>query len=154
MNIKILATEVDKLGNTIEIMQCDTLGHSPVYSFFLRHMSALIDNGHCFPITTWDDDRCGAVYAQANGKVLGHIVYDTDNPNAPGALWITLSAVDESCRGRGIYTILHKYFEQVAKERGCWSIASHVHVKNTVRLKSAESVGMKPVFYVIGKKIQ
>lgn len=147
----LLSTEADKLGNEIQIMKTDTLGMSPIYSFFLRQMADLIDSGFCFPVTTWDDNKCGAVYATQNGKVLGHIVYEY-RPNNK-TLWITLSAVDSSCRGRGIYTILHKHFEAVAREMGCWAISSHVHKDNLVRQASCENVGMKPIFYFMGKKL-
>lgn len=145
-----LDAETDKLGNKINIFRTDQLGMSPIYTFFLRQMAELIDKGFGTSTTTWDDKTCGAVYAEQDGKILGHIVYDTTKP---GHLWITLSAVDENCRGRGIYTILHKYFEQIAKEKGCQYISSYVHVKNRVRQKSAEKVGMKPLFYYMIKKI-
>ena len=150
MKTEFLNSETDKLGNEIKIFRTDQLGMSPIYTFFLRQMAELIDKGFGTSTTTWDDKTCGAVYAEQDGKILGHIVYDT---NKPGHLWITLSAVDETCRGRGIYTILHKYFEQTAKEKGCQYISSYVHVKNLVRQKSAEKVGMKPLFYYMIKKI-
>ncbi len=150
MQPELLSTEQDSLGNEIQIFKIDEIGMSPIYPFFLRQMADLIDNGFSFSQTTWDDRTCGAVYAEQDGKILGHIVYDT---RKPGNLWITLSAVDEEYRGRGIYTILHNYFEQVAKEKGCRYISSHVHVKNLVRQKSAEKVGMKPVFYYMAKKL-
>jgi GNAT superfamily N-acetyltransferase len=151
MGQHLLSTEADKLGNEIQIMKTDTLGMSPIYSFFLRQMADLIDAGFCFPVTTWDDNKCGAVYAIQDNKVLGHIVYEHRPHN--NMLWITLSAVDSSCRGRGIYTILHKHFEAVAREMGCWAISSHVHKDNLVRQASCESAGMKPIFYFMGKKL-
>ncbi len=149
-----IALETDNLGNEIEILKTDTLAMSPIYTFFLRHMAELIDNGHAYPMTAWEDQDCGAVYAVENGKILGHIVYSTEKIKESGFLWIVLSAVDKDCRGRGIYTMLHKHFEDIAKQMGCWSIASHIHKNNKVRLASAEKVGMKPVFYFMGKKLQ
>jgi len=145
-----LNKEQDSLGNEIEIFRIDEIGMSPIYTFFLRQMATLIENGFGTSTTSWDDKACGAVYAEQDGKILGHIVYDT---RRSGHLWITLSAVDEECRGRGIYTILHKYLEQTAKEKGCKYISSHVHIKNLIRKKSAEKVGMKPMFYLMVKKL-
>jgi hypothetical protein len=146
---ELLGQEQDNQNNSIQIFRVDSIAMSPVYTFFIRQMAELIDKGFGFPVTSWDDS-CGAVYAMQDNKILGHIVYDS---RKEGSLWITLSAVDESCRGRGIYTILHKYFEQTAREKKCWLISSHVHVKNSIRLKSAEKVGMKPVFYFMAKKL-
>lgn len=151
MKITPLGTETDKLGNEIQIMKTDTLGASPIYSFFLRQMAELIDAGYSLPVQTWDDNKCGAIYATVNNKVIGHIVYEF-KPDQ-NTLWITLSAVDSSCRGRGIYTILHKHFEAVAREMGCWAIASHVHKDNLIRQASCKQVGMKPIFYFMGKKL-
>jgi len=145
-----LATEIDKKGNTIEIYHTDTLGMSPIYTFFLRHIADLVDDGLAWPMTSWDDFKCGAVYAMQGDKILGHIVYDTDKP---GILWIVLSAVSKDARGQGIYTILHKHFEETAKRMGRSGIMSHVHKNNTARLKSAESVGMGTIFQCIGKRL-
>jgi GNAT superfamily N-acetyltransferase len=150
MEPEFLNTEYDTLGNEIQIFRIKEIGMSPIYTFFLRQMANLIDSGFGSATTTWDDRICGAVYAEQDGKILGHIVYRDKNN---GHLWITLSAVDEECRGRGIYTILHKYFEQTAKEKGCKYISSHVHTKNLIRKKSAEKVGMKPMYYLMIKKL-
>ena len=149
-----LGTEQDKHGNTVEVFRCEELGMSPIFPFFLRHYAQLVDKGHGYPVSSWNDKRCGAIYAMRDNTILGHIVFDRDNPNAAGALWITLSAVEESQRGCGIYTIMHKYCEQTARELGCWAIASQVHVNNAVRLKSADAVGMKPIFYTMGKRLK
>jgi GNAT superfamily N-acetyltransferase len=146
---KFLSTELDKNGKAINIYRVDRIAMSPVYSFFLKQMAELIDNKHAYPMTTWDDN-CGAVYAEENGNVLGHIVYDLQKKDI---LWITLSAVDKSHRGRGIYTILHNHLEQTAKEINYNVIASHIHVNNTVRLASAEKAGMKPIYYYMAKKV-
>lgn len=154
MAIIHLATEIDKTGSTVEIFQTTSLGMSPIYTFFLRHMAELIDNGFAYPVSSWEDQYCEAVYAEQDGKVIGHIVYSTEYIKKQGNLWITLSAVDNGARGKGIYTLLHNHFEQVAKDYGCWAIASHVHKNNKVRLASAEKVGMKPIFHYMGKKLR
>ncbi len=153
MKITQLGTEYDKSGKEIKIMHTDSLGMSPIFTFFLRQMATLIDNGFAYPFTSWNDGDCSAVYAtDENGKILGHIVYE--HYENKGLLWITLSAVDEDSRGLGIYTILHGYFEQIAKEKGCWAISSHIHKNNKVRLASADKVGMVPVFHWMGKKLK
>jgi GNAT superfamily N-acetyltransferase len=153
--ITLMGTETDKLGNEIRIFNSTTLAMSPFYTFFLRQIANLIDNGFGYPFTSWEDGNCGGVYAvDSNDKILGHIVYSTEFVKTSGTLWIVLSAVDEDSRGRGIYTMMHPYFEQVAKEKGCWAISSHVHKNNKVRLASAEKVGMGQVFHYMGKKLK
>jgi len=149
-----LATEQDKLGNSIDILHTDKIGMSPIFTFFLRQMAELIDNKFAFPVTTWTDND-SAVYAVDGDKILGHIVYSRGGLTGnESVLYITLSAVNPECRGRGIYTLLHKHFENKAKELGCSAISSHIHKNNSVRLKSAEKVGMRPVFHYVFKKIK
>jgi GNAT superfamily N-acetyltransferase len=151
MEGKILGKESDKIGKTINIRQIDKITYTPLYTFFLRQQAELIESGLSYPQTSWNDETCGAIFAEENGQIVGHIVYDIEKQ--PGALWITLSAVESSYRGRGIYHLMHKHFENLAREKNCWYIASHVHIKNSTRLKSAEKEGMKPIFYFIAKKI-
>jgi GNAT superfamily N-acetyltransferase len=151
MDFTLLGTEKDSLGISFEVKKIDKISHSPIYTFFLRQQAELIDAGFSYSYTSWNDDTCGAVYAERNGEIIGHIVYD--HTKYPEALWIVLSAVDEKFRKRGIYTVLHRHFELIAKDMGCWYIASHIHVKNNIRLNSAEKIGMKPLFHFMAKKI-
>lgn len=149
---KILAIEKDKFGKEITIKLVNKLfSHAPLCAFFLRHQSKLLENNHSLPTPQLDDTTSGAVYAEEDGNVLGHIVFN--HYPKRGTLWIILSAVDEEHRGRGIYTILHKHFEDIAKSKGCWYISSHIHVDNYIRLKSAEKVGMEPFFYFMFKRL-
>lgn len=147
-----IAIEKDNTGRDIRIFRTTSLAMSPIYTFFLREMADLIDNGHGWPITTWKDDDCEAVYAQLDETIIGHIVYSKEKLDKK-VLWITLSAVDKEHRGKGIYSLLHKHFENIAKEFGCAYIASQVHKNNISRLRSAEKVGMSPAFYYMGKKL-
>jgi hypothetical protein len=147
-----LNKEVDKSGSHINIMQVESIAHSPVYTFFIRHIAELIDSGHALAKTSWNDDECGAVYAEKNGEILGAIIYSTAYLKKK-SLWIELSAVAKEHRKKGVYTILHPYFEMIAKGLNCDTISSRVHMNNTVRLKSAEKVGMKLLFYQMIKVI-
>lgn len=152
MNCILLSVEKDIDGAAFEVKKIDKISHSPIYTFFLRQQAELIDAGFSYPYTSWNDDTCGAVYAERNGEIMGHIVYD--NTKYTCALWIVLAAVDKKFRKRGIYTILHQHFELVAKDMACWYIASHIHVNNSVGLASAEKIGKKPLFHFVTKKIQ
>jgi GNAT superfamily N-acetyltransferase len=152
----LLSTEKDKLGNNINIYLIDSINMSPIIPFFLRHYSELMINGHSYPSIEWDKvtEHYGAIYAEQDEKILGHIVFSREHIQKEGYLWIVLSAVEHECRGRGIYTMLHEYFESHAKKLGCWAIASFIHKNNAVRLASAAKVGMAPVFHFMGKRLK
>jgi GNAT superfamily N-acetyltransferase len=152
----LLSTKQDKLGNNVDIYRIDNINMSPLIPFYLRHMSELIENGFSYPTIEWDkiEEHYGAIYAEQDGKIIGHIVFSREHVNKEGYLWIALSAVEHDSRGKGIYTMLHPYFETHAKELGCWAIASYVHKNNAIRLASAAKVGMAPIFHFMGKKLK
>jgi len=150
MKIEILNKEKDKVGNDIFIKKCDTLAHSPVYTFFLKNLAETIDKGLGYPVTSWEDDKCEVIYAELNDKILGHIVYT--KPNG-GTLFIVLSAVDKEFRKNGIYTILHNHFEIIAKKNDCVAISSLIHKNNSVRLESIKKFNLMPEFYFMAKKL-
>ena len=147
-----LNKEVDKTGVELEILHVEKIANSPVYTFFIRHMAELIDSGFAMARTSWNDDECGAIYAEENGVIVGAIIYSRAYLHK-NCLWIELSAVRDDCRKRGIYSVLHNYFEMLAKKMNCDSISSKVHKNNLVRLSSAEKVGMNIAFYQMVKMI-
>jgi GNAT superfamily N-acetyltransferase len=143
--------EKDKHGRSILVKTVAKIGGSEMYSFFLRQMADLIDNGHSNPTTTWEDTH-GAVYAtELDGTILGHIVYLHNVEKQ--MIWITLSAVAPEARGRGLYTLMHHYIEHIGKSLKCTSIQSVVHVDNTVRLASAKKMGLLPQYHVMYQKL-
>lgn len=151
--IATLGTKKDKLDNEIIIRHCDTLGFSPVFTFFLRNYADLIDNGLGDPVTLWNDNFCSVLYCVDNNeKILGSIVYEIVEHHKQ--LYIILSSVSEECRGRGIFHILHQFLENIAKERKCSGITSHVHKNNNIRLITAEKEGMYPQpYYFMWKQL-
>lgn len=146
-----IGTEVSNLGESLEIYKTTDISNSCMYSFFLRHKAEVIERKLAWSFQKWNDAHSEAVYMKIDSKVVGHIVYKyfpkTQN------LFIVLSAVDPTYRGRNIYKILHKYYEQHAIDLGCKCLSSYVHVKNESRLNSAKKVDLKPTFYMMVKKV-
>jgi ribosomal protein S18 acetylase RimI-like enzyme len=150
MIVTLLASEVDKLGNIIDIKKCDTIAHSPVFTFFLRTMAETIDSGFGYPVTSWKDDDCEVVYAESNGKILGNIVYSKSDSRT---LFIELAAVDKEFRNRGIYGILYKHVENVARSYNYDAISSLVHKSNSIVLESIKKVDRYPQFCFYAKRL-
>jgi hypothetical protein len=147
----LVETTTDKTGETVLIKLANPIGGSPVIPFYLRHFSELIDNGHAHPIIV-GTNKHKAMYAEINGEVAGHIVFEIlDDPYKTA--WITFSVIENNFRRRGLYDILHKNFEKHVKTTGSLKIASLVHVNNTVRQASCAKVGMEPVFYRMEKQL-
>jgi len=148
---KLLATEQDRNGTSVAIRHIDEIADSPVVSFFLKHLAKLIDNGFALQLVA-GTNRHQAVYAEIDGVIVGHIVYEYLEQPVRTA-WITLSAIDENYKRRGIYTMLHRHFELRIRAAGAKKIASSVHVNNLARQASCEKVGMVPIYYRMEKEL-
>ena len=148
---KLLATEQDRTGAAVEIRHLDEIGDSKVVSFFLKNLAILIDNGFSLQLIA-GSNRHQAVFAEINGEIVGHIVYEYLESPVKTA-WITLSAIDNNYKRRGIYTMLHKHFEQKIQAAGAKKIASSVHVNNITRQASCKKVGMVPIYYRMEKEL-
>lgn len=147
----LLAVETDKEGREIEIYHASDLILSEVYPFFLIQAANLMDSGFAWKTKFWDEDVSAAIYAKYNNNIIGHIVYQ--HLEKERSLWIVLSSVDPDQRGKGIYSILHNYYETKARSLHCLSLSSSVHKNNKVRLKSAAAVGLRPAFHSMIKKL-
>lgn len=148
----ILSKETTRDGTTVEVRHTDDLVSSIVYPFFLRQYADLIERKLTIPAAHPPLSKCSAVYLMDAGDILGHIVYYTLYEHKTSS--IVLSAVRSDCRGRGLYDIMHKHFEQCARQRGCLHLTSWTHKNNTSRHRSAAKVGLKPEYIVMGKYIK
>ena len=153
MIIDILGEEIDKKGSTLIIKHSSTLAYSPAYSFFLRQVAELIDNKHGAPAMIWSDDQCGIIWAESDGIIYGIFAYTKEAVERFKILSITLTAVDRQYRERGVHTILNKYFEETAKNLGCFITEATVNPNNTVRLATAKKDGLTIKYKNMFKKV-
>lgn len=151
-NIITMGTKPDKTGSTVTIKSTNTVMDTPVLAFFMRNFSALIDQGWTHAVAPPVHANTKAVYAEIDGKIVGHIVYNVLD-DAFKTAWIVFSCVEDDYRGRGIYNIMHEYFENYAKVSGSKKIASYVHVDNLPRQASCASVGMRPFYFRMEKSL-
>lgn len=149
--VKVLADTQDKTGASVMIKHVSQIGYSPVFTFYIKNYAELIEANLGYPVFK-AQNITPAIYAEIDGKVVGHIVYELmDDPIKTA--WIVLSAVDSNFRQRGIYNLMHAQFEKFVKAAGSKRIASHVHLNNVARQASCESCGMKKVWYKMEKDI-
>jgi GNAT superfamily N-acetyltransferase len=153
MEIEQLGQEIDKTGNSLTIKRTKQLAHSPAYSFFIRQMAELMENGHGFAATTWRDDDCGIIWAEDNGKICAIICYHNHFAKNLKILAIMLTSVAREYRQRGIHQILNRYYEQTAKEYGCAYTLATVNPNNTARLRSCEKDGLEIFEHLLFKKL-
>lgn len=149
----IIAVEKDSLGIEVTVRHTHALGNSPVVPFFMKNFATLIEHGFADNFITFGN-KSKAVYIEIDNQIAGHIVYDFRPDDVLKTAWIIFSCVEEEYRHRGLYTIMHKHFEETVKQAGSKKIASYVHVSNTVRLASCKAVGMEPHCYRMEKHLK
>jgi GNAT superfamily N-acetyltransferase len=150
---KKIADDVDSQGKNIEVWHAEQLAGSRPFSLFLRTYAEICDSGYGTQYVSWaDSNKCNVVYCINEAKeILGGIAFEYRQLMKEG--WIILSFTSPAHRGKGINQIMHKYFEQIIKDRGGNRIASHVSVSNIPRIKAAQKVGFVPQYYRMNKII-
>jgi RimJ/RimL family protein N-acetyltransferase len=151
---KHIAEAVDHTGNSLTVWRCEHLGGTRAMPLFLSTYAELMQKGYASPHMSWTDgNKLQVVYLfdELAQQVAGGIAFEYRAVNREG--WIVLSFTDPAYRGRRINQLAHQYFEEAIQQLGGNKIASHVHVTNEARLKSAEKSGFKPEFYRMTKRI-
>ena len=148
--VKTIKTELDKTGKTVVVKYCNRVGQGPgeLMSFYYRHKADLIDDGFSGP-EVGITNNCQAIYLEIDSVIVGHIIFEFFKDEF--RTFIVLSAVAKDYRNRGLYKIMHYAYEDMSRELGARVISSLIHVKNEVRLKTAESVGFMPQYYRMRK---
>jgi RimJ/RimL family protein N-acetyltransferase len=147
-----LKREVDKLNCEVTIKFCDSLGGSPLIPLFMKNFSKLMEDGHSHYHFA-GHNRCKAIYAEIDGKIVGHVVFEVLDDVFKTA-WVILSVIDADYQRRGLYTMMHRHLEEQAKRLGAKKIASNVHVDNVAMKLSCEQLGRKPIYYRMEKDLE
>ena len=151
MTDRVLATELDKQGNPVTIKLADTVAYSPVLPFFMKAQADLMIAGHSTTMFIATNKSKG-VYAEVNDSVVGCIVFDYKDDYLKLA-YIVAGAVDPKYRSRGIYSMLHRHLEAIARTLGCVKIRSDVHPNNTPMLNTMKALGKEITYYRVEKDI-
>lgn len=141
-------------GNALTVWEGEHLGGSRAMPLFMKIYAELMENGHATTHMSWmDGNKINFVYVfdEATQQVAGGIAFEYRQISREG--WIILSFTDTAYRGQRINQLASSYFENIIRNRGGYKIASHVHVNNTARLKSAERAGLIPEYYRMSKRI-
>ena len=148
--MKMLKTVKDKLNNDLELWISDQLVNSPCVPLYTQTGEELLKKSWAIYLEPPDGLRVAWVQ-DSTKKVLGGIAYRLKPEIKCG--WGVLSFTDPEYRGRGINQLCHEGWEIDCKSLGCIRLGSTTNLNNKSRLTSAEKVGMKPNWFILGKKI-
>jgi ribosomal protein S18 acetylase RimI-like enzyme len=149
-NIIYLATEKDKLGLDVKVKKAVTMGTTPIVPLFMKEYANLMSRGYTSNnmIAT---NKSKVLFVEIDDIIAGFIVYDIHHDEVSKTCWILFGTVLEAFRRRGLYAIMHKHLEMVAKEQGSKQIFSLVHVDNTAMLNLNKKLNKNPVYYRMEK---
>jgi len=149
--MKLLDSITNKNNNTVEIWSSQ-LSFCPAFSLVLSTYAEIVGKELSIPVLHLKNSDL-VIWAQyPDGVILGGICYTFDEDWS--SAWIQLNFTAESSRGLGISSICHSYVEREAKNLGYSRIMSMVHVTNKSMLRSAEKVGLAPLFHVMHKSLK
>lgn len=148
---KLLSTEINKIGEIMCIKLANPMGNSRVLPIFLQHQLDLINVGHA-PSILIGSNKGLCIYATIDDIIVGFIAYSYLDDHTKTA-WITLGSVVSAHRKKGIYSIMHKQLEILAKKAGSTKITSLVHVDNIAMIELNKKLGKVPSFYKCDKDI-
>lgn len=146
-----LGTEKDKLGISVELHYCPVLGGTDNLIYFMKNFVKLVEQGYSHPHIP-GSNKSKAIYATINGEIVGQLTFDVLDDYSK-TTWIILTTVNENCRNRGIYSMLHKYLYRTMLKIGSRKVASHVHIDNKEIQASQRKLGYKQVYIRTEKEI-
>jgi len=149
--MNFISAELLSDGTEIKIYQSNTLPQSPATAFLLKNFSELMINKFVPSYGIPFNNDNSILWSEANGEVAGGLCYSIDK--MVNRCWIEFSFTEHQFRKKGMYKVLHTQLENICKSKNINTIANYVHVDNQARLKSCESVGMKPHFIRMVQKL-
>lgn len=124
---------------------------SPAFTSLLRAYADLVDS-KLAPLHFDFNNEDFMLWVQyTDGTILGGMCFGVDDDW--NAISLKMGWTEKDYRNTGINTLCHKWLAEEAKDRNLGRIISMVHVKNEARLRSAEKVGLYPLFYLMHKKV-
>ena len=127
------------------------LDNSPCYGMHLSAWAEMIEKGWALPIQGWQaSSKAVAISDPESGKCVGYICYQDGDSET---VWLTLTYVIPSYRGRGLHRAMYYVFEQIQIERGKNSISSLVHVNNEYAIKNIKETGRELICYKAYKEL-
>jgi hypothetical protein len=124
---------------------------SELSGFILRGWAELIENGHGNPnyMPTFSNKRI--IYCKIGGKVAGAIMWEWKDGNQTAFIEFTI--IGKEFRGRGIYFLLHKYYDTRIKSGGAVASKSQLHINNETIITAAKKDGYEIEYIKMTKRI-
>ena len=141
-----LGTAVDSTGETVTIWHSDYLSQNrEVGVLVMEALQYLLERKWArAPFGAFNNNH-NIIWAEnSQGKPMAGVVYEYQQFIKQGFIMIIFTS--EPYRGRGLYSIIQRFFEDEIIKLGGTSIASEAHADNEVRLRAGAREGMLPEY--------
>lgn len=153
---QIFARDVDHTGTNLTV-HFTTYDTAPVelVGAFLKHWGQLIEDGHAVSNYIPSLQKARFVYIVIDDKLVAFIAWEWATNNISHIIY---AGVEPDYRQRGLYKLLHKYYEKRLKEGGLTlsSIISRtsLSVNNSIVVGAAQSNGYTLEYMRMVKRIK
>lgn len=148
---ELISVEKDKLGSEVSVYF--SKGEditAAVNSFFLRHLADLIENGHATRTYIPSLTNTRIVYLKINNEIAGHLIWEWQGNDTA---YIVFTVIDKKYSKRGLYSILHRHYEDRIKKGGALFSKSQLHIDNDRIINISKQNGYEVEYYKMIKKI-
>lgn len=149
-----LGNTVDKSGATVEVnlLKMEELSRE-LNVFFLRRWADLVEAGHANAnyIPSFKAGTSRILYITIDGEIAGHILFEFTTAKE---CFIHFTVVEEKFRRRGLYQIMHTFYDQVMSYNKVSKTRSHLHANNAAIIEAAKKDGYTVEYYRMVKEHQ
>ena len=148
-----LGTAVDAAGETVTIWHSDYLSQQrEVGVLVMEALQYLLERKWARAPWGAFNNTHNVIWAEnSEGKPVAGVVYEYHQFFKQGFIMVIFTS--EPYRGRRLYSIIQRFFEDEIIKMGGTSIASEAHVDNIGRLKAGEREGMLPEYHRLYKDL-
>lgn len=116
-------------------------------AFFLRQWANLIESGYANPNYIPNVSHSRLIYATIDGEIVGHILWEVYSNSS----YVIFTVVDPAFQRRGLYKMLHKFYDKRMIDGHGGISRSTLHVTNTAIIEAAKKNGYEVEFLKMRK---
>lgn len=151
---ELIGTEIDKLGSEVNLYFCTGEGITPeLHAFFERQVALIIEKGYASVDYLPDlvQIKAKVIYVTIDNEIAAHIIWRWESPEK---VYIILTAISDKYEKRGLYAIMHRYYEDRIKKGGAIFSKSFLHIHNKRIIDISRKNGYTVELIKMSKKLQ
>lgn len=147
---ELLGIEFDKFGNEASIFFCKGEDiPAKLNIFLLRQWAELIEDNHAPGNYIPDLNNKRIIYVKINDEIAGQLIWEWQGKTA----YIIFTTISKKYKKHGLYSMMHKYYEDRIRNGGGEYSKSQLHIDNNRIIELSIKNGYRIEYYKMIKKI-